>query len=147
MAQFSTNLPAQAVFVKLPNKVKGVRHMQKASNDYTLVVKSVTQGYAGCAGNVEFCIEGTLIHDSDLRKPIPKKYKRELVSRKTDILTMHKCLKCQMNIHLTYYLQTDLFNFLEMRYGYAGSTGGSTGGKLPRPFADHSVCHSTSNWW
>ena len=58
-----TNLPAQAVYVKLPNKVKEVRHMQKASNDYTLVMKSVTKGYAGRAGNVEFGIEGTLIQE------------------------------------------------------------------------------------
>ena len=68
-----TNLPAQAVFVKVPNKVKEVRNMQSSSNHYTLVVTSVTQGYAGRAGNVEFCNEGTLIKDSDCPKPIQKK--------------------------------------------------------------------------
>ena len=39
------NLPALAVFVKLHNTAPEVRYMQKASNNYTLVVKNVTQGY------------------------------------------------------------------------------------------------------
>ena len=47
--------------------------MQSSSNHYTLVVTSVTLGYAGRAGNVEFSIEGTLIKDSDCPNPIQKK--------------------------------------------------------------------------
>ena len=60
-----TNLPAQAFLVKLPNKVQEVRKIQNSSNQFTLVMTSVTQGYAGRAGNVEFCIEGTLLKDSE----------------------------------------------------------------------------------
>ena len=40
----------------------------------------------------------------------------------TSLKGFAKYLKCQMNFHLTFHLQTDLLNFLQMRYGYCGST-------------------------
>ena len=62
---FIDKLASSGSFGKIAQQVQEVRKIQNSSNQFTLVMTSVTQGYAGRAGNVEFCIEGTLLKDSE----------------------------------------------------------------------------------